>query len=89
MRHALRAVLPPEVCWNPDKEGPVRYEPLRDAFLQALPSIREALTGRAEPPSRASYVDMPRRLDSLDADRLRAGSRSTPSIGPAVQLLDR
>ena len=84
MRHALRAVLPPEVCWNPDKEGPVRYEPLRDAFLQALPSIREALTGRAEPPSRARL----RLLDSLDADRLRAGSRSTPSIGPALQLLD-
>ena len=88
MRHALRAVLPPEVCWNPGKEDPARYEPVREAFLQALPSVREALAARTAPPSRAGYVDMPRLLDSLDAERLRASPRGAPLIAPALQFLD-
>ena len=88
MRHALRAVLPPEVCWNPDKEDPARFEPLQEAFLGAVPAIREALAARAAPPSRAGYVDMARLLGALDAERLRAGPRGAPMIAPALQFLD-
>ena len=82
VRHALRAVLPLEVYSNTSKEDPARYEPLREAFLQALPSIREALAVRA--PSRAGYVDMARLLDGLDAKR----PRGAPLIAPALRFLD-
>ncbi len=100
MRHALGAchagssircfpaegpVLPPEVCWNPSKADPARIDSMLDAFAEALPALRREILTRA--PSRARYVDMPRLLDSLDADRFRAKPRMTP-VRTALQLLD-
>ena len=99
MRHALGAalrgapsgtsaggpVLPPEVCWNRSKADPARIDPLYDSFAEALPALRRELLRRA--PARACYVDMPRLLDSLDADRFRAMPRMGP-IRTALQLLD-
>lgn len=85
MRHALRSVLPPEVCWNPSKRDPTRYESLIAATAEALPAIRRALEARAAPPSRARYVDMPRLMASLDADRFR--ERPGP-IRSTLQFLD-
>ena len=87
MRHALGAVLPPEVCWNPDKADPARIEPLFDAFAGALPALERILTTRAEPPSRARYVDMPRLLERLDAGRFRTNPWFLPTW-KALQLLD-
>ena len=87
MRHALRAVLPPEVCQHLVKDDPARYEPLRDASARALPAVGEDLAARASPPSRACYVDVARLLDSLDADRIRAGRQNT-SLCNALQFLD-
>ena len=87
MRHALRAVLPPEVCRHLDKDDPARYEPLRDVLTRALPAVGEDLAARASPPSRACYVDVARLLDSLDADRVRAGRQNT-SLCNALQFLD-
>ena len=99
MRHALGAalrgapsgtpaedpVLPLEVCWNPSKADSARVDAFHDAFAEALPALRREILSRA--PSRAHYVDMPRLLDSLDADRFRAKPRTVP-IRTALQLLD-
>ena len=79
MRDGLRAVLPREVCWNRLNRDPARSEPLRDAIAEAFPAIRRLLAAR--PPSRAGYVDMPRLLAHLDADRFR----SQP--GPVMKAL--
>ena len=90
MRHALGAalrgappgtsadgpVLPPEICWNRSKADPARIDAALDAFAEALPVLRRELRRRA--PARACYVDMPRLLDGLDADRFRAKPRITP-----------
>ena len=71
MRHALRPVLPPEVCWNPSKGDPARVEPLIDAFAEALPIVRRMLDARIEPSARARYIDMRRLRERLDAARFR------------------
>ena len=78
-------MLPPEVCWNPSKADPARIDSVLDAFAEALPALRQEILTRT--PSRACYVDMPRLLDSLDADRFRAKPRTAP-VRTALQLLD-
>lgn len=78
-------MLPSEVCWNRSKADPARVDALLDACAEALPALRRELLRRT--PSRACYVDMPRLLDSLDADRFRAKPRMVP-IRTALQLLD-
>ena len=84
MRHALSALLPAEVCWNPRKADPARLEPLLDAFNEALPALSKILADRTDPPSRARYVAMPR----LRA-RLAAGPSSEfMSTWKPLQLLD-
>ena len=87
MRHALRTVLPPEVCWHPSKEDQARLEPLRDAFVRAFAAIGEDLTARAMLPERARYLDVARLLDSLDAKHIRAGV-ANQSVCNALQFLD-
>ena len=84
MRHALGAVLPPEICWNPDKADPARLDPLFDTFAEAMPALRRTLTARTAPPSRACYIDMPRLLERLDAGR----SSLFMSTWKPLQLLD-
>ena len=86
MRHALRTVLPPEVCWHASKTDPGRFASMRDAFFEAVPAIREELAVAS--PSRAGYVDMARLLESLDGDRLRAEPQVASGIGAALQFLD-
>ena len=86
MRHALRTILPSEVCWRASKEDPARFEAMRAAFFGAVPAIREELAGAA--PSRAGYVDMARLLRSLDEDWLRTEAQIDPGIGTALQFLD-
>ena len=84
MRHALCAILPAEVCWSTSKADPARLDPLLDAFDEALPALSRILAERANPPSRAGYVDMPR----LRA-RLAAGPSSEfMSTWKPLQLLD-
>ena len=87
MRRAFDPVLPPEVCWNPSKADPARVEAMDDAFAEALPMVRRELAARAVPPSRARYIDMPRLLERLDADRYRAAPRLSPILN-ALQILD-
>ena len=73
MRHALRGVLPPEVCWHRSKDDPVRYEAWRKASLAALAAVRRELEARPAPPSRAVYLHMPRLMAHLDDRGLRPG----------------
>ena len=96
MRHALSspgpgngpdAVLPDALCWDSDKQDPARRDALIDAIVGALPAVRRTLAARATPPSRAHYIDMPRLLECLDADRTRLKQRIL-SICSALQLLD-
>ena len=89
MRFALDRVLPPEVCWNRRKQDPVRFEPFRDAFIKAMPVVRRILDAGSAPPSRSPYLDMPRLLQCLDADRLRSDARGRmPPINNALRFLD-
>ena len=96
MRHALSspgsgnapdAVLPEALCWSPIKEDPARRDALSDAIVGALPAVRRTLDARATLPSRARYIDMPRLLECLDADRIHLRQRLLP-ICNALQLLD-
>ena len=87
MRHALRDVLPSSILWNRSKRDPARYEPMFNAFASSLPLVRQLIEEREVPPSRAQYVDLPRLLDWLDADRFRAEPRWA-SIRNALQFID-
>ena len=96
MRHALSspgpgngpdAVLPDALCWDAIKRDPARRNALIDAIVGALPAVRRTLAARATPPSRAHYIDMPRLLEDLDADRTRLRQRFQP-ICNALLLLD-
>ena len=85
MRRALDSVLSPEICWNANKEDPVRLNALRDACAEALPSVRRIIETRATPPSRGRYLDMPRLMAHLDADHFRG--KPAP-IFNALRFLD-
>ena len=85
MRYGLRTVLPPEVCWNRRKVDPARAEPMNEAIVGAIPTIRQMLA--ACRPTRAGYVDMPRLLERLDADRFRTAGNFMPVI-QALKFLD-
>ena len=87
VRRALDPMLPAEVCWNPGKADPARFEPMAAAFAGALPVVRRKLDARMEPPSRARYIDMPRLLERLDTERFRARPQIAP-IRAALLLLD-
>ena len=89
MRLALDRILPPEVAWNRGKEDPCRAEELSRAFVAALPVVRGILDARPAPPSRSPYVDLPRLLAWLDADRFGSDSRLGPGpIRNALRFLD-
>ena len=88
MRHALRTVLPPAVCWNRNKRDPVRFNAVRAAVDEALPVIRRALEARGAPPTRAQYLDLPRLLARLDADRRPAAGQPEGKLGSALRFLD-
>ena len=57
MRHALRAVLPPEVCRHLDKDDPARHEALRDALTRRCrPSRRSLPLGHHRCRGRATWT---------------------------------
>ena len=87
MRRTFDSMLPPQVCWNLSKSDPARIEALQDAFAETLPMVHRELAARATPPLRSRYIDMPRLLERLDADRYRADPRTSPILN-ALQFLD-
>ena len=84
MRNALRAVLPPEVCWHRSKRDPARSDAMGDAVCAALPAIRARYMAR--PPRRAGYVDM-RALWKCLADPAEYRARPGPVLR-ALNFLD-
>ena len=60
MRHALGALLPATVRWHVSKQDPIRTEAFVNALVGSLPTVRQILASRSEPPARSAYVDMPR-----------------------------
>ena len=84
MRNALRAVLPPEVCWHRSKRDPARSDAMADAVCAALPDIQAQLAAR--PPRRAKYVDMPT-LGKCLADPTEFRARPGPVLR-ALGFLD-
>ena len=88
MRRALRSILPPVVCWQENKAAePERMALALDAFADALPLIRRGLEARAAPPARSGYVDMPRLMEELDADRFRATTPRARMHDPLLSAL--
>jgi asparagine synthase (glutamine-hydrolysing) len=87
MRRALDPVLPPEVCWKADKADPPQFESTREALTEALVRSREIIREREAVLSRARYLDLPRLLENLDAERWRAGRRRAPLLN-ALRFLD-
>ncbi|MDJ0707499.1 MAG: asparagine synthase-related protein [Leptolyngbyaceae cyanobacterium MO_188.B28] len=87
MRNTLQQILPSEVCWNANKADPIRVQALREAIAETLPLIAKSLTSRSTPPTRAGYVDVPRLMEYLDADKFRADPK-LGNIRTALQFLD-
>ena len=88
MRRALRSILPSVVCWQENKAAdPARMTSTLDAFADALPLVRRGLEVRVAPPARSGYVDMPRLLEELDADRFRAATPLARMHAPLVHAL--
>lgn len=82
---AERPLLPPVVRWNESKFDRFVGQAYTDAFVASLPAFRERLAG--QPPSRSSYVDMPRLLAWLDAPRFRRYPR-LEGLSRALLFLD-
>ena len=76
------SILPPEVRWNESNLEPTVWQAYIAAFAVALPGFRERLTDRT--PIRAGYLDMPRLMECLDADRFM---RDPPLEGLSRALL--
>ena len=83
MRTAFCSVLPPEVWRNLDKADPLRTEYARKVIAAVLPALRREVAAGAETMKRARYIDVPRLLEHLDADRFRR----KPAIGPISKAL--
>lgn len=87
MRHALRSVLPPEICWKPNKDNPAQADPVVEALMGAFPALRQRIAARAETMSRARYVDIPRLLEHLTPARFPVKTGFTP-VSKALAFLD-
>ena len=87
MRRPLGSVLPAAVQWSRTKQDPVRFRAYHDRFAEALAEARAILDARSTPPSRSPYLDMPRLVRHLDADRFRADPRPG-AIARALRFLD-
>ena len=87
MRRSLGSVLPAAVQWSRTKQDPVRFRAYHHRFAEALAEARAILDARSTPPSRSPYLDMPRLVRHLDADRFRADPRPG-AIARALRFLD-
>ena len=72
MRRAIAHLLPEYGDMDPGKRDLAKGAASATQLAQALPVVRQLLEDRATPPERAQYLDMPRLLDQLDADRFLA-----------------
>jgi len=87
MRRTMDGLLPPDICWQPDKSEPVRAEKGLSEVYQALESARREIESRKGSPSRARYLDMPRLVERLQPEVLAQRPRQA-DILRALQFLD-
>ncbi|MCW3836914.1 asparagine synthase-related protein [Sphingomonas canadensis] len=86
-RNAMRDILPPEICWNTNKNEVQRIEHVDLVTGEAFGRVAAQLRARAVPPSRAAWLDMPRLLADLDS--AAAGNmRGLQHRRLALQFLD-
>lgn len=87
MRQALRSVLPTNVLEHTDKRDPARSRPSQAAMNEALPAIMKQLAARYDPPTRASYLDMPCLLAYLQ-ERVRNSHAGPARLFLTLSFLD-
>ena len=86
MRNTMQGILPAEVCWQPDKAEPMRFDTGFKAARQVVVMARERLSA-AQWPSRARYLDMPRLLARMSPEQMNESFRPG-DILRALQFLD-
>ncbi len=87
MRNAMDGILPPEVCWQPDKSEPVRVEKGLTEVYKALELAREEILASKTALSRARYLDMERLMKKLSPEVLAERPKQA-DITRALQFLD-
>ena len=87
MRHAVSRIVPPSVCWNRDKRDPVRSAANRDPMREARSAVRDILVARSAPPPRSVYLDLPRLIANLHAEKPRGDTRRG-AVTSALRFLD-
>ncbi len=88
MRRALQSVLPTEVLEQSVKRDPARYRPWRAARDDALPEVSQQLDARAQPPTRARYLDMIKLRTALEARRTHGKRAQAGKLSRALVFLD-
>ncbi len=86
MRHALRGVLPEQVCWSLRKADPARQGALMHALAEAAPAVRRRIDERGGG-ERAQYVHMRRLMERLGAHESEL-LREPGVVRNALLLLD-
>lgn len=75
MRRAVARLLPEYGNEDAGKRDRVKVDAMAEQMAQALPIVRQLLEERTTPPERAQYLDLPRLLDALDAERFLANPK--------------
>ena len=88
MRSALAPILPSEIVWNQSKRDPARSEPQIDTEAEALPLIRREVAARIGTLDRGRYVDVPRLLEALGAERRSRSNPLPAQVRSASHVLD-
>jgi len=74
-RQAMASVLPHNACWEETKADPARIDPLIKSMMEAYVSIGEQLARQGTRSPRAAYIDMPRFIADLEADKISSRTR--------------
>ncbi|PYS74616.1 MAG: hypothetical protein DMF69_01365 [Acidobacteria bacterium] len=87
MRKTTEGILPPDVCWQPDKAEPVRIKQGKEAVSEALNMALEEIKSKTDLPARARYLDMTRLLKRIENEPFPTNPQ-TAGLTRAVQFLD-
>lgn len=87
MRQTMDGILPAEVCWQPDKDEPIRVEKGLTEVYRALELAGGQITVANELPSRAHYFDMKRLMESLQPENLEKRPKQA-DMTRTLQFLD-
>jgi asparagine synthase (glutamine-hydrolysing) len=74
-RQAMAPVLPHNACWEETKADPARIDPLIKSMMEAYVAIGKQLERQGTKSPKAAYIDMPRFIDDLRADKINSRTR--------------